>query len=256
MAQAKPHLAKFTAGVAVWAAFFPSSVFSSSAPITNVAKCMAAAASRYHVSMKQIDVIINNHLVNPSGIGVMGIEREWVPYLSNAGINPSRLNEPCQNIVAGAWILAYTQMTNRAISVYSGGRNLPQKAIKWQPAIEFYSKESGVPVNVINAVIYQESRFNEMVKSPVGAIGLMQLMPSTAADLGVNPYDPNDNIRGGVTYLRDLSRQFNGNLPLVLAAYNAGANAVNKYGGIPPYNETQNYVSSIMSNLGGSQKND
>lgn len=229
-------------------------VLADQAPIANVAQCMAAASSRYHVSMKQISIIVGNHLINPSGIGVMGIDPAWVPYLSKAGINPSRLNEPCQNIVAGAWIIAYTKITDRTLAMYSGRRNLPDKAVKWQPAIAFYSKESGVSIDVINAVIHQESRFNENAKSPVGAIGLMQLMPATAADLGVNPYDPNDNIRGGVTYLRDLSRQFNGNLPLVLAAYNAGAGAVNKYGGIPPYNETQEYVSSIMHNLSGSQK--
>lgn len=79
----------------------------------------------------------------------------------------------------------------------------------------------------------------------------MQLMPSTAASLGVsNPLDPTQNINGGAKYLSQLYKQFGGNIPETLAAYNAGPGAVQQYGGVPPYSETQNYVNSIMHKLG------
>ena len=101
------------------------------------------------------------------------------------------------------------------------------------------------------AVTKQESGFNPSAVSPVGAIGLMQLMPDTAAGLGIsNPHDPVQNVLGGSKYLGQLWKKYHGDIPKVLAAYNAGSGAVDKYGGVPPYAETQNYVKSIMSMLG------
>lgn len=119
---------------------------------------------------------------------------------------------------------------------------------QFQPLIVKLSEQYSLDKNLVNSVIQQESGFNPEAVSSAGATGLMQLMPSTAKHLGVsNPKDPSQNLEGGVRYLKGLMEQFNGNIPLALAAYNAGPGAVNRYKGIPPYPETQHYVRNILS---------
>lgn len=117
--------------------------------------------------------------------------------------------------------------------------------------VQAAAQQTGVPESVIRAVIQQESAHNPGAVSHKGAQGLMQLMPGTAARFGVyNAFDPAENIRGGTTYLAWLYNRYQ-SWPLALAGYNAGEGAVDKYAGIPPYRETQNYVSKIMARLGG-----
>lgn len=120
------------------------------------------------------------------------------------------------------------------------------------------AREEGIDENQFLALVYQESRFNPCAKSPAGAIGLAQLMPGTAGDLGVDPYNIEQNLRGGARYYKQQLRKYNGNVSLALAAYNAGAGNVNKYGGIPPFRETQGYVANITQRwlpaFGGSDK--
>jgi soluble lytic murein transglycosylase-like protein len=113
--------------------------------------------------------------------------------------------------------------------------------------IEDASLRYGVPVRLVSAVIRAESGFNPRAVSRKGAQGLMQLMPTTASMLGVrNSFDPGQNIDGGVRHLRGLIDRFPQSLSLAIAAYNAGERAVVQYGGIPPYPETQDYVTKVM----------
>lgn len=110
-----------------------------------------------------------------------------------------------------------------------------------------HARLNGVRPDLVRAVVQVESAFNPYARSPKGALGLMQLMPSTAQEFGVaNPFNAVENVRGGVAYLRRLLDRYGNNEQLALAAYNAGPGAVDKYGeNVPPYRETQNYVSRV-----------
>ena len=106
---------------------------------------------------------------------------------------------------------------------------------------------NGIDPALLKGLVSQESGFNPSARSGAGAVGLTQLMPGTASALGVtNPLDPAQSLQGGAKYLREQLDRFGGDETLALAAYNAGPGAVQKYGGIPPYAETQNYVTSVM----------
>lgn len=115
----------------------------------------------------------------------------------------------------------------------------------YKPMAEAAARRHGIPVDLFNRLVQQESGWNPKAVSHAGAIGLAQLMPFTARQLGVNPRDPRQNLEGGARYLAQQYRKF-GNWHLALAAYNAGPEAVTKYNGIPPFKETQNYVRAIL----------
>ena len=112
-------------------------------------------------------------------------------------------------------------------------------------------EKAGVDPRFIHAVIQQESKYNSKAVSPVGAQGLMQMMPATAERFGLkDPFDPAKNVEAGTKYLKWLLKRFDGDVTLALAGYNAGEGSVDKYKGVPPYDETQTYVKKIVSHYG------
>jgi len=122
------------------------------------------------------------------------------------------------------------------------------KIAKYDPLIRDISRKYSVDPALVKAVIKAESDFNPFAVSKKGARGLMQLMPKTLNDLKVNdPFHPGENIEGGVRFLKQMLKRFNNNIPLSLAAYHAGAGIVEKYEGIPPYQETQQYVKKVLN---------
>ena len=126
-------------------------------------------------------------------------------------------------------------------------RGLSSDISSYDDLIHEYAERFDVEPALVKAVIHVESSFNRLAVSPKGARGLMQLMPKTARVHGVrNAYDPRENIQGGVKHLRKLFDRYGNNIPHVLAAYNAGENPVERYRGVPPYEETRTYVSRVL----------
>jgi len=126
--------------------------------------------------------------------------------------------------------------------------SLCRNPAEFDPIIQSLCSEYGVDRSLVKAVIHAESGYNPNAVSSKGAQGLMQLMPKTAQGLKVsNSFDPKDNIRGGIKYLRFLLDTFKGDVTLTLAAYNAGLSRVSQYGGVPPFEETRNYISRVLN---------
>ncbi len=125
-----------------------------------------------------------------------------------------------------------------------------KRADKYRRSIEIYSKIYGVDEALVHSIIKNESCYQVKAKSPVGAIGLMQLMPNTAKDMKIsNPWNPEQNIQGGVRYIAEMLKEFSGDMHLAVAAYNAGPGNVRKYKGIPPFRETRTYVKRVIGDF-------
>lgn len=151
--------------------------------------------------------------------------------------------------VLGRWDVSTPQ--GIAQFILASNPAIAPKQAAWEGmAIHEAATQEGVDQRLMTAVVYVESAFDQGAVSPVGALGLGQLMPQTAAELGVNPHDPWQNLVGAARLLRINLAQFH-TLPLTLAAYNAGGGAVRQYGGIPPFPETRSYVWKVLSIFGG-----
>jgi hypothetical protein len=180
------------------------------------------------------------------------VDKDGVMHFTNVPVKPNGTKLPSLatyvpktvnfNSGTGSYAKFYT---NRSLLPPSRGFTLDQ--CTYDPHIRVTCQRYGMDYNLVKAVIRAESAFNSQAISPKGAVGLMQLMPGTSKDLGViDPRDPYQNIDGGVRYLREMLNRFNNDFVLALAAYNAGPESVQKYGGVPPYDETRTYVRRVM----------
>lgn len=133
-----------------------------------------------------------------------------------------------------------------ADKVYSANASLPLADESLSSLITNAARKYQVDPKLVSAVAEVESGGRQEATSAAGAVGVMQLMPDTAASLGVNPYDKRENVEGGAKYLKEMLDLFGGDVKKAVAAYNAGPAAVKNYGGVPPYKETQNYVNKVL----------
>ena len=168
---------------------------------------------------------------------------------------------------AASWEVVSSPASDKVVTV-NNGSEIPAAAMtmidpapvpqQYAAALDFAARSSNLSASLLAALVWQESRWNTKAVSRKGAVGLTQLMPGTARDLGVDPTDPLANLLGGARYLRQLLDQFDGDVEKALAAYNAGPGRVRSAGGVPAIAETRSYVASIVRristvSMGGSQ---
>ena len=161
----------------------------------------------------------------------------------------------CFHGEAYGWIKVYEK--NGVIYIAGSGERKfkrPKNSKRIEEKVVYYAKKYGLPVKLFKELVRAESNFNPKAISKKGALGLCQLMPETARRLGVkDPFDPDENLNAGARLLRELYLKYR-DWKLVLAAYNAGEGAVERYGGVPPYRETENYVRKILRRSGRGEK--
>ena len=186
--------------------------------------------------------------------GVSGLEQRFMSFTQMLGRELSSLERQLSSVLRSLIGSARSSASDRP----PGAKPLPKNpspspastaaAPAYDGIIDAAAQRNGLDPALVGAVIAQESDYRADAVSTAGAMGLMQLMPDTAHELGVaDPFDAAENVEGGARLLRSLLDRYNGRLDLALAAYNAGPAAIDRYGGIPPFAETQRYVSAVMS---------
>ncbi len=176
-----------------------------------------------------------------------------------AAMHKTAASSPAENADFAASLTESTKLlgsNNNNTDSQTGTTTVSDTTVSSPADYEAYFKEAseayGVSTTILKSIAKAESNFNPSAVSSAGAVGIMQLMPATAASLGVsNSYDARENILGGAKYISQLLSRYQGNISLALAAYNAGCGNVDKYGGIPPFTETQNYVKKVLSYMNG-----
>ena len=174
--------------------------------------------------------------------GQFALPKQDLPGMDFASKLQQEINRSANGAAAKAYAAAapaHMQNTSAADRTTLADPNLAR-------TIHRAAQKYGLDPKLVSAVAEVESGGNQKAVSPAGAVGVMQLMPETAAGLGVDPYNLEGNIEGGAKYLREMLDAFGGDVKKAVAAYNAGPNAVKAYGGVPPYAETQNYVDSVL----------
>lgn len=181
--------------------------------------------------------------LNKSAAGGQTVSTRPLEFGSSRIILPELSNEPMATVT--------TAMSETVAPVIAATEKSKRRGAQFDAIIAEHAALHDVPAELVRAVIQAESGFNPMALSSKGAMGLMQLMPETAADLGVkNAFNPIENIRGGTKYLKQLLTRYDNNRTLALAAYNAGPGNVEKYGlRVPPFRETRDYVDRILTSL-------
>lgn len=188
-------------------------------------------------------------LVMAAGLGATPVSADVIELAANGSVVVRASDRPLISAPAAqAEVIGDVQLPAEALTQVTAAI-VPAA---YSAAVEQLAEAHQISPVLLEALVWQESRWRAGARSPAGAIGLAQLMPGTARDLGVDPRDPNANLAGGARYLRQQLDRFNGDVERALAAYNAGPGRVLRAGGIPRITETQSYVRSIVDRLSGS----
>jgi cell wall-associated NlpC family hydrolase len=202
----------------------------------------------YHNPATHVGIYLGNGMMldAPNSKSVVRVEKLW------SGVSGFRRVLPDSAFSASSAVRAVsaTGVTGASSSSASAlAAKLPAAGKQYAGAIVAAANKNGVNPALLGALVWQESGFNSRAVSPAGARGLVQLMPATARGLGVDPLNPSQALDGGARYLKQQLNMFGGRTDLALAAYNAGPSAVRRYGAVPPYSETQNYVRTVQSKM-------